>query len=54
MSPNTVIHLFKKIVTKSESCEAVYQLEKGATIPVLVLRKVPTAEQLEKIKEILK
>lgn len=53
MSPGTVVNLTKSVTTIGGGVIATYKLNKNATIPVLVLGKVPTPEQLVKIKAIL-
>lgn len=50
MKPHTIIHLSKRITTQSGGVQAAYTLEKGATVPVLVLPCGLTQEQVEIIE----
>jgi len=54
MSPFQVIKLFKKVITKNEGVIATYELTKNALIPVMVLPRIPTPDEIAKIREILK
>ena len=53
MKPGTVVHLSKTIITQGGGIISTYKLNKGFTVPVLVLAAVPTPDQVARIQAIL-
>lgn len=54
MKPGTVLHLIKKVITKTKESTIAYELKPGFKIAVLVLGTTePTPEQLARIQSIL-